>query len=198
MNLYTLMLFVHISGAIGIFGSLGAMLFGAIALRRAQHTEDVRLLARLINIAGNVAAVCIVILGIAGFYMAATVWGVSATWIIVATIGFILLAPFGLLVIDPRVRAIAKQARATPDGLLPEALARRVWVQGRMLEIFLSVYIVWLLGIVFLMTNKPAAGDAVLVMLIAGVVGLLASQLWRLRTKARTPRQSQSTARQRP
>jgi uncharacterized membrane protein len=198
MNLYTLALFVHMSGAIGIFGSLGAMVFGAVVLRGAQRTEDVRLLTRLINIAGNVAAVCIVILGIAGFYMAATVWGVGATWIIVATISFILLAPFGLLVIDPRVRSIAKQARAAPDGPLPEALARRAQVQGQMLEMFLSVYIAWLLGIVFLMTNKPASGDAVLVMLIAGIVGLLASQLWRLRAKNRTPRQLQLTAPQHP
>lgn len=198
MNHYTLALFVHISGAIGIFGSLGAMVFGAVALRGAQRTEDVRLLTRLITIAGNVAAVCIVILGIAGFYMAATVWGSGATWIIVATISFILLAPFGLLVIDPRVRSIAKQARGAPDGPLPEALARRAQVQGRMLEMFLSVYIAWLLGIVFLMTNKPATGDAVLVMFIAGIVGLLASQLWRLRAKNRTPQQLQVTATQHP
>jgi uncharacterized membrane protein len=198
MNLFTLALFVHICGAIGIFGSLGAMVFGAVALRGAQRTEDVRLLTRLINIAGNVAAVCIVVLGIAGFYMAATVWGVGATWIIVATISFILLAPFGLLVIDPRVRSIAKQARGAADGPLPDALARGARVQGRMLEMFLSVYIAWLLGIVFLMTNKPATGDAVLVMFIAGIVGLLTSQLWRLRAKNRTPRQLQLTGHHHP
>jgi uncharacterized membrane protein len=187
MDLYRLALFVHISGAVGIFGSLGAIVFGSVALRRAGRTEDVRVLTRLITVAGNVAAVCIVILGIAGFYMALTTWGVSATWIIVATISFVLLAPFGLLVIDPRVRSIAKQALAAPDGPLPETLARRVTAQARMLEVFLSIYVTWLLGIVYLMTNKPTTSEAIVVMLIAGTFGLVMSQPWRLRTKDRIP-----------
>jgi uncharacterized membrane protein len=187
MDLYRLALFVHISGAVGIFGSLGAIVFGSVALRRAGRTEDVRVLTRLITVAGNVAAVCIVILGLAGFYMALTTWGVSATWIIVATISFVLLAPFGLLVIDPRVRSIAKQALAAPDGPLPETLARRVTAQARMLEVFLSIYVTWLLGIVYLMTNKPTTSEAIVVMLIAGTFGLVMSQPWRLRTKDRIP-----------
>ncbi|HEX5155996.1 MAG TPA: DUF2269 family protein [Ktedonobacterales bacterium] len=187
MDLYRLALFVHISGAVGIFGSLGAIVFGSVALRRAGRTEDVRVLTRLITVAGNVAAVCIVILGIAGFYMALTAWGASATWIIVATISFMLLAPFGLLVIDPRVRSIAKQALAAPDGPLPETLARRVTAQARMLEVFLSIYVTWLLGIVYLMTNKPTTSEAIVVMLIAGTFGLVMSQPWRLRTKDRIP-----------
>ena len=187
MSLYTLALFVHVTGAIGIFGSLGAMVFGAVALRRVQRSEEVRFLTSLINIAGNVAAVCIVILGIAGFYMAVTVWGVYAAWIIIATVSFVLLAPFGLLVIDPLVRAISRQARAALDGPLPEELALRV--QGPVLETFLSVYIAWLLGIVFLMTNKPGVSEAVVVMLIAGVVGLLASvPFWRCQAKDLTRR----------
>ena len=35
MDLYRLALFVHISGAVGIFGSLGALVFGSFALRQA-------------------------------------------------------------------------------------------------------------------------------------------------------------------
>jgi hypothetical protein len=35
MSLYTLALFVHVSGAIGTFVSLGIWLFGLAALRRA-------------------------------------------------------------------------------------------------------------------------------------------------------------------
>lgn len=195
MSMYTLALFIHISGAIGIFGGLGAMMFGAVALRRAQGTEEVRVLTRLLIRAGNVAAVCIVILGLAGFYMVATVWGIRATWIIVATVSFVLLAPFGLLIINPRVHAIAKQARTARDGPLSEELARSA--RGRMLEIGLCVYFVWLLGIVFLMTNKPATGQSVMVMLIAGIVGLLASlPFWFLRMKDRPPRQAHMPASQ--
>jgi hypothetical protein len=59
-----------------------------------------------------------------------------------------------------------------------------------MLAVFLSIYVTWLLGIVYLMTNKPATGEAIVVMLIAGAIGLVIGQLWRLspiRPKDRIP-----------
>lgn len=177
MNLHTLALFLHVSGAIGLFAGLGAMLFGVVALRRARHVEQVRVLAMLITTTGNLAAVGIVLLGIAGFYMALTTWGVRATWIIVATISFLLLGLVGALIIDPRVRAIAKQARATPDGPLPASLAVRT--QDPLLGTGLLTYISCLFGIVFLMTNKPALDVSLFVMAVALLLGLISSvPLW--------------------
>lgn len=187
MNLYTLALFVHVAGAIGIFGGLSAFMFGIVALRRAQRVEDVRVLARLIIASGNIAVACIVVLGIAGFYMALTAWGIRATWIIVATVSFLLLAPWGMLVIDPRVRAIAKLARETPDGSLPEGLAKRT--RDAVLGFSVSVYIAYLFGIVFLMTNKPATGAAVVAMFVALAIGVLVSlPFWRAPAHERTTR----------
>ncbi|HEX6544108.1 MAG TPA: DUF2269 family protein [Ktedonobacterales bacterium] len=178
MSLYTLALFVHVSGAIGIFGGMGAYVFGVAALWRAQSVAEVRHLAHLIVVSGNVVAGSIVALGLAGFYMAATVWGIEATWLIVATISFILLAPGGLLLIEPRIRAIIRQARRVPDGPLPEELAGRV--RDPLLRSALSIYIACLFGIVFLMTNKPATGNAIGAMVIAVAAGLLASfPFWR-------------------
>ncbi|MGE5335059.1 MAG: DUF2269 family protein [Nitrososphaerota archaeon] len=185
MNLYTLALFVHVAGAIGIFGGLSAFMFGIAALRRARCVEDVRVLARLIIASGNIAVACIVVLGIAGLYMALTAWGIRATWIIVATISFILLAPWGMLVIDPRVRSIAKLARETPNGALPEELAKRT--RDAVLGFSVSVYIAYLLGIVFLMTSKPATGEAVVAMFITLAGGILVSLLfWRAPSHERT------------
>jgi hypothetical protein len=170
VSVYTLALFVHVCGALGLFAGLGALLFGAAALQRAQRVEQVRMLAMLITVSGNLAAISIVILGIAGFYMAVTVWGIRATWIIVATISFAPLAPGSLLVIDPRVRAIARLAREAPDGRLPEGLALRV--RDPLLVTGLSVYVACLFGIVFLMTNKPPVAASIVVMMVALALGL--------------------------
>ncbi|HEU5348084.1 MAG TPA: DUF2269 family protein [Ktedonobacterales bacterium] len=184
MNPYTLALFVHVSGAIGIFGGLSALVFGVAALRRAQRVEDVRFLAALIIASGNIAVASIVILGIAGFYMALTAWGIEATWIIVATVSFIVLAPWGMLVVNPRVRAIAKHAREAPDGPMPDGLAQRT--RDPLLGISVSMYIACLFGIVFLMTNKPAVSESILAMLVAVALGLVVSlPFWRSRTKER-------------
>jgi hypothetical protein len=119
MSIYTLALFVHVVGAIGTFTGVGVWLFAALALRRAQHVGQVRTLTSLIQPSGVLAVVSILLLGVAGFYMAITVWGEHATWIVVATISFLLLAPFGIFVIDPRLRAIGKAAAEVPEGPLP-------------------------------------------------------------------------------
>jgi hypothetical protein len=185
MNIYPFMLFVHIVGAIGTFVGVGVWLFAALALRRAQQVGQVRALTSLIQPSGVLAIVSILLLGGAGFYMAITVWGERATWIIVATISFVLLAPFGVFVIDPRLRALAKAAATTPDGPLPDAVAVRA--RDPLVGIGLSLYICVLLGIVFLMTTKPSTGVAILVMGVATVLGLASGSLlcWVTRTRSR-------------
>ncbi len=186
MSLYTLALFAHVSGAIGIFAGLGTWVFAVAALRRAQQVEQVRVLAALIHASGNLVVGSIVLLGIAGIYMALSVWGAQATWIIVATISFVLLAPFGALVIEPRVRRIATEAGQAPDGLLSAALEART--RDPLLAAGLVLYVSCLFGIVFLMTDKPPLMEAILAMGVALAVGVLASlPLWRsARTQARS------------
>ena len=184
MNLYTLALFAHVCGVIGIFAGMGVWVFSVAALRRAQRVEQARILSGLMVVSGNLVVGSILLLGVAGFYMAITVWGERATWIIVATISFVLLAPGGALIIDPRVRAIARLARDAQDGPLPETLAART--RDPLLATGLSIYIAVLFGIVFLMTTKPPVEESVVAMLIAVVVGVILSlPLWRTRAKER-------------
>jgi hypothetical protein len=184
MTTYTLALFVHIVGAIGTFIGVSVWLFAAMALRRAQSVGQVRALTSLIQPSGIVTIVSILLLGVAGFYMAITVWGERATWIIVATISFLLLAPFGAVVIDRRLRALAKAAATALDGPLPESLAARA--QDPLVGIGLSVYIGVLLGIVFLMTTKPTLFDSIIVIAIATALGLASGLLLWWVTRARS------------
>lgn len=185
MSLYTLALFVHVVGAIGTFIGVSVWLFAAMALRRAQTVGQVRVLTGLIQPSGALAVVSILLLGVAGVYMAITVWGERATWIIVATISFVLLAPFGVFVIDPRLRVIARAAAAAPDGPLPTSLAART--RDPLVGIGLSVYIGVLLGIVFLMTTKPSTGVCIIAMVVATVLGLASGWLlwWVARSRSR-------------
>jgi hypothetical protein len=175
MTLYTLALFIHIVGAIGTFSGVSIWLFVAVALRRAHKVAQVRALSGLIQPSGVLTIVSILLLGVAGFYMALTAWGERATWIFVATIGFLLLAPFGALLIDPRLRAVAKAAAASPDGALPAELAART--RDPFVGVGLCTYVGVLLGIVFLMTNKPPLVAAIGVMVVSAVLGMAAGLL---------------------
>jgi Predicted integral membrane protein (DUF2269) len=170
MTLYTFALFLHIVGAIGMFAGVSTWLFVAVALRRARQVAQVRALSSLIQPSGVLTIVSILLLGVAGFYMAITVWGERASWIIVATISFLLLAPFGAFVIDPRLRALGRAAAALSDGKLPATVAART--RDPLVGLGLWTYVSVLLGIVFLMTNKPPLGVAISAMVVATALGL--------------------------
>src|SRR5258708_11923744 len=160
MSTYTIMLFVHIVGAIGTFIGVSVWLFAALGLRRAQQVGQVRALTGLIQPSGVLAIVSILLLGVTGLYMALTVWGERATWSIVATISFLLLASFGVFVIDPRLRALAKAAAAEPDRPLPAPLAGRT--PAPLVGVGPSGYLGRLLGNFFPLTNKPPLAVSIL------------------------------------
>jgi hypothetical protein len=171
LSLYTLALFLHVSGAIGAFVSLGTWLFGLAALRRAQCVEQVRAIAWLIIVASPLMVFSVLLIAIAGFYMALSAWGLQTSWIAVAIVSFVLMAPVGPFVLAARMYTIMDMAREASDGLLSDELERRT--HNPILETAAQTLATVLLGIVFLMTNKPALITSIIVMSIALVCGLL-------------------------
>jgi predicted integral membrane protein DUF2269 len=170
MMIYTIVLFLHVSGAIGYFISMGVWLFGLAALRRVQRVEQVRTLTHLIMRLGPLFGISVLLLLVTGFYMAITAWGLLTSWILVALISLIFIAPLGTVFIEPRRRAIDRLAQETPDGPLPRALERRT--HDPVLLTALQTVTILLLGIVFLMTNKPSLIGSLIVMAVALVLGL--------------------------
>lgn len=177
MSVYTLVLFLHVVGAIGFFMPLGVWLFGLVALRRVRQVEQVRGICRAIFLADPIAVGGILLLAAAGLYMAFTVWGIGTGWIAVAIGSFALMAPIGPLVVEPRLHAIEAAARAMPDGSVPAPLATKIGdpVLGTALQTLVAL----LLGIVFLMTTKPSLMAALLAMVIALLGGVVSGvPLW--------------------
>jgi hypothetical protein len=178
MNRYTIELFVHVSGAIGVFAGIATWLFGFAALWRARRVEQVRDITTLMVWSGSIAFAGIVLLAVAGIDMALTAWGgVRAVWIDVATVSAFLLGLIGAFVGETRVRALWTLARTATDGPLPEALEERT--HDPLLGTGLFIYVTGLFGIVFLMTNKPELTDSLVVMLVALALGVASSlPLW--------------------
>jgi Predicted integral membrane protein (DUF2269) len=173
MNWYDLALFFHVSGVIGVWITLGVWLFGLAALRRAQRVEQVRALAWLIIVATPFMLLNLALLGVAGFYMALTVWGLQTDWIVVSLVSMLLIGPIGAFVLDRRMHTILAQARETMDGPLSSALAARV--RDPLLVTGAQTMAAILLGNVFLMTTKPPFSVALLVMGGAVLLGILSN-----------------------
>ena len=183
MSIYTIVLFLHVSGAIGYFISTGTWLFGLSALRRARRVEQVRALTNLVGRSGPLFGISVLLILATGLYMALTAWGLRTGWIDVALISLILIAPLGTAFIEPRRRAIDRLAREAPDGPLPPALERSI--HDPVLGTALQTVVVLLLGIVFLMTTKPSLTGSLIVMAVALALGLASGLLVSRTTRTR-------------
>ncbi len=175
MSAYDIALFFHISGAIAYFLAASIWLLGLSLQRRAQRVEQVRAIGSMVDVAGPVSGVGLLILIVSGLYMAATAWGFGTGWIDVAIISLVLIAPLGAALTVPRRLKIDRLARATPDGPVPENLARLI--HDPILQTSVQTLLVLLLGIVFLMTTKPSLIGSIIVMLIALALGIVSSLL---------------------
>ena len=190
MTIYTIVLFFHVSGAIGYFVSMGTWLFGLSALRRAQRVEQVRALTHLVGWSGPLFAISVLLILATGLYMALTAWGLQTGWIDVALISLILIAPLGTAFIEPRRRTIDRLARETPDGPLPESLEQRIHDPVLLTSVLTIAAL--LFGIVFLMTTKPALIGSLIVIAVALVIGLASGVL----VSRATPTREQNAAAQ--
>jgi hypothetical protein len=157
MTLYSIALFLHVVGALLVFVTLTVEGIALRQLRRATTMEAAQAASaslRLNRVVGPLSALGVLV---PGLYMTATTWGWVA-WIVVALVAYVAIAVLGAV-----------------NGIRIQALERsQALLAGIRNPIFL---ISWLtrvriaLGIVFLMTVKPAAATAVLAMLLAAAVG---------------------------
>ena len=175
MNIYPLLLFAHICGVIGIFSGLGAWLFGAALLWRAERIEQVRLVTALMIRCGNLVVASVVLIAAAGLALAVQARGLEAAWIRVASVSFVLLGLIGAFVVDPRVKRIARLAKALSVGPVTADVGARM--RDPLVSLGLLTMVAGLFGIVFLMTNKPFLDASLAVMAAAIAVGLVSGLL---------------------
>jgi len=181
MSTYTLALFIHLIGAIGVFAGVGIWLFGLSALRRARRVEQVRAIAWLIIVTIPFMVLSLVLIGVAGLDMAISTWGLQTPWILVSLVSLVLFAPLNMFVLDPRMRTLYAKAGEAPDGPLPEALVKLTHdpILGTTAQTLATV----LLGIVFLMTNKPSLVNSIVVMVVAFFLGVVSGLPFWLRAR---------------
>ncbi|HEY7833385.1 MAG TPA: DUF2269 family protein, partial [Ktedonobacterales bacterium] len=123
MSVYTLALFVHVLGALGMFAGFGTWFFGLIALRRAERVEQVRTITMVLALAHSVGAGSVVLVIIPGLYMAFALWSLQTSWIAVSIAGVLVVAPTASALIDRKVKALGAVARQSQDGALSAELA---------------------------------------------------------------------------
>src|SRR5262245_42500934 len=121
MSAYSIAVFLHIVGALGIFAAIGLEWAGLTNLRRATDSTQVREWVRLLAAPRSVGGPSALLILASGIYLSATRWGPQG-WILVALGGMVLVAALGGAVGGRRVPAIAQ---AVPAEAGPVSAALR-------------------------------------------------------------------------
>lgn len=187
--LYQMALFVHVLGAIGLFVGIGIIFAGLSGMRRARTVEQFREWAGLARGTGKFIPVAALVVLIPGIYMVMTVWHWQAAWADVALASVLLIFALGPAGIGPRVEALYNAARIAPAGLVPRSL--RLQVLDPVLWTLVYLFTAIALGILLLMTSKPALLEALIIICIAAILGLAcALPIWRAQqTRGDIPQQ---------
>ncbi len=177
-------LFLHIAGVIAVFVGYGTLVLGTVALRRATRIEDVRVIASAltlgrrvgfehISVVDVIVVAGVLLIAVTGLDMARYTGDWRSGWVEVAVATFLLLAPVGPFVINPRLHAITRAASDEAAGDVPLALRRLL--SDQVLTIALRASLAVLIGLVFLMAVKPSLFGSIVAILVAVVVGTLSA-----------------------
>ena len=166
--LYPLLVFLHVTSAMGIVAGFGIEGLALLQLRAARTAEEARLSLANSRYVQRVAGSSLLAAIVTGVYLATAYWSWRGAWMGVAFMTIVVIALVGGLMTG---RATSRAMRAPNESLPPAALAA---LQSRLSTSY-TIRLGLFLGIVFLMTTKPQSGPAALTaVVVAGVVGFLA------------------------
>ena len=168
MNSYSIVLFFHIVGALGVFLALGLEWTGLWQFRNAMTAEQVRPWMGIFKSVRKVGFASMLMTVITGIYLMVTFWG-SEAWLIVTLGSLVLIIALAQVVTAPRMAAIGR-ALATEKGPLSNTF--HSLVNQPLLWISIQTRAAIALGIIFLKIAKPDLVGSLLTIGVAIVLGL--------------------------
>ncbi len=171
MNVYTIALFLHVVGALGLFIALGLQWTSLRQIQGATTSEQIRESMRMYKGVGRFGMASMLMVLVFGIYMAVVAWR-GAAWTAVALGSVVLIIIIMNVLSRPRIAAI-ERTLTTEKGPLSPALHNlandsRLWIS-------METRIAIALGIIFLMTAKPNMVGSLLTIGVAIVLGLALS-----------------------
>lgn len=173
--LYTIALFLHVLGAIGLFIAMSLYLVSVLCLRQSQTVEQFRSWTALATKAGPGIGGTSLFLVVPAIYMVVTVWGFGTPWIIASLVLFILQWMSSPIISGRYARTIFQAAKTVPHGPIPPAMREQIHSPSLWFSEVIRVAL--LVGIVFLMTNKPGLLETLVASVTALILGLICALL---------------------
>ena len=173
MSFYFFVLFLHITGAMGIFVGMGLEWLIVHNFKRVatysealQWTDSFKLLPAIFSISS------ILILA-SGIYMWAETWGDTA-WIITGFWLFLFLAVFGSVIVGKKVKSIAEALKSEGDKLSDAILMK---IKSPVITQSLKIRTALAVSIIFIMTTKPGWTITLAAIGVALIIGILLTRI---------------------
>lgn len=166
---YEFVLFLHLLGVAALFIAIGVDVFSGVLVRRARTVDQLRSFGRMPELVGPVHGIGSLLLIGAGSYMASDRFSFTDGWVLsalVATVAFSILGP---AVVAKRGKAIVDGFADAPEGPVTSEMVAAV--HDPVLWMLLHGMAATALGILYLMTNKPAGLPSVAVLVVAFGIG---------------------------
>jgi hypothetical protein len=160
MNIYSIALFFHITGALGLSVSLGLEWTGLRQIQNATPVEQFRSWMGILKSANKLGFPSMLVTVVTGVYMMVAVWG-RTPWLVI-TVGALVLMIVLARAAAPRVKALGQSLGAENDLLLWVSVQTRSAIT---------------LGIIFLKIAKPDWVGSLLTIGAAILLGIVSALL---------------------
>jgi hypothetical protein len=171
VDAYRTVLFLHLLFLFVGFGAAAILGLSLFRLRAAATGLDALPWSALAGMTERVFPVSIVGLFITGAYMTSDLWTWSTGWIDVAIAALVVVAAQGVLIAGRRAKSLAQMLEANGSG--PLSLDARKMTCDRALWIVSFANPGIVLGVVWVMTQKPGMTGAIVAVVVGYLVGAL-------------------------
>lgn len=167
MDLYSVLIFAHVVGAVALFAALGIEVAAFRRLRGVGAADQARTWMGPLRDAGRLGPAAMVTILLAGVWMMALQWG-PEPWIITALVGLVVMAVLGAALTRRAMgrlgASLVRESQQLPADVRPV-------VEGP-LRISLLLRLAIAVGILGLMTLKPDVFGSVVIMGAAAASGV--------------------------
>ena len=184
MTVFSVVLFLHLLGAVALFIGYGIEWTASSLFRNASSTEQVRAWLRVFKVSPPLSGVGLGMVLLSGGYLASLSGAMKQGWIPATLIAIFLALAVGFALILPRMKRIRG---ALPPGNDPLSAQLRERLSDPILLTAIRVRAMVATGIVYLMASKISFVPSLVALAIAVALGLIFS----ISTWSRTPTAAQ-------
>ena len=179
MTRFTIAIFLHLVGMVGLFISYGLEWVASSLLRRSTNAEQVRAWLRIYRVSLPISGSGLLLLILSGVYFASFTESWKEGWLLASLLAIVFAFGIGFVFILLRVRMLRA---VLPEGNTPLSEAGRASVQDPVILTLIRVRFLLALGVLYVMIAKPDLATSLFILLGAIVVGLIsAATAWTAR-----------------